>query len=678
MSGEMRRGTRVRAGTIRFTFDGREYLGQPGDTAASALLAQGVRSMRPQRQISPSARPADRGPRGAERAAHGRPPPGRHSERSGAAARASRRAGAAQPESLADAALGILPRCCRPAAACSAPAFTTRPSSGRPWRTYEPIIRRLAGLGEAPGGMRAAAGCGRASVAATCWSPARAPRGSPPRARQRAPARASCCASASRCAAASSSSRTARIDGQPALEWVASTLAELAGARRAGADATRRWSAASGGEMIAHAEPGGLPGANTHVPHPAARLRHRDGRRRAPDRIRRQRPAGRHAARCRGALPRALRRARRRASPCCSPTTTACTRPRCAWRPAACGVRAIVDTRGEAHAGDRRGGVARPTRSAAEPSASRATPSRRPRAARGYAPRAWRRSAGRARRGASPATPPAERRLVAGVHAGLQEGGTRAVLGRARRLHRRRSAAVASIAQVRRTAISSSAPCSPTATRPASGRRRRAGVRCSPASSVPGRGDVRPRLAPFWRSPAPRAAEKRQFVDLQNDVTVADLRQALAEGFADIEHVKRYTTLGFGTDQGATSGVLGAAILAELKGEGLAAVGTSRPRPPFQPVTSALARGSAHRRAPFASRGARRCMTGTRPTAACSSRGLVDAAALLPLQRRRRVCGGHRGGAPRAPNPAASSTARRLARSKSPDPMRPLSSTRCI
>jgi len=34
------------------------------------------------------------------------------------------------------------------------------------------------------------------------------------------------------------------------------------------------------------------------------------------------------------------------------------------------------------------------------------------------------------------------------------------------------------------------------------------------------------KLEPFWRSPAPRAQEKRQFVDLQNDVTVADLRQA--------------------------------------------------------------------------------------------------------------------------------------------------------
>ena len=104
-------------------------------------------------------------------------------------------------------------------------------------------------------------------------------------------------------------------------------------------------------------------------------------------------------------------------------------------------------------------------------------------------------------------------------------------------------------------------------------------------------GDPAPQVTPFWRSPAPRAAEKRQFVDLQNDVTVADLRQALAEGFIDIEHVKRYTTLGVGTEQGRTGGVLGAGILADLKGEPLATVGASRSRPPYHPLTLAAIAG---------------------------------------------------------------------------------------
>lgn len=97
--------------------------------------------------------------------------------------------------------------------------------------------------------------------------------------------------------------------------------------------------------------------------------------------------------------------------------------------------------------------------------------------------------------------------------------------------------------------------------------------------------DPAPRLGTFWRSAAPRSAEKRQFVDYQNDVTVADLRQALEEGFLDIEHVKRYTTLGVGTEQGRTGGLVGAGIVAEMKGESVSQVGTSRSRPPYHPVT---------------------------------------------------------------------------------------------
>jgi len=40
-----RKGTRLGAGALQFTFDGRPLPGQQGDTAASALLANGVRAM---------------------------------------------------------------------------------------------------------------------------------------------------------------------------------------------------------------------------------------------------------------------------------------------------------------------------------------------------------------------------------------------------------------------------------------------------------------------------------------------------------------------------------------------------------------------------------------------------------------------------------------------------------
>ena len=111
----------------------------------------------------------------------------------------------------------------------------------------------------------------------------------------------------------------------------------------------------------------------------------------------------------------------------------------------------------------------------------------------------------------------------------------------------------------------------------------------SPAADISGapigQGDGAPNLLPFWRSPASRADEKRQFVDFQNDVTVADLRQALVEGFVDIEHIKRYTTLGIGTEQGRTGGALGAAIIAELAGTAAQSMRASRARPPYRSVS---------------------------------------------------------------------------------------------
>ncbi|GIR55585.1 MAG: hypothetical protein CM15mP62_30560 [Rhodospirillaceae bacterium] len=43
--------------------------------------------------------------------------------------------------------------------------------------------------------------------------------------------------------------------------------------------------------------------------------------------------------------------------------------------------------------------------------------------------------------------------------------------------------------------------------------------------------------------------ERKKFVDLQDDVTESDIRLAHREGYVSVEHLKRYTTLGMGTDQ---------------------------------------------------------------------------------------------------------------------------------
>ena len=76
----------------------------------------------------------------------------------------------------------------------------------------------------------------------------------------------------------------------------------------------------------------------------------------------------------------------------------------------------------------------------------------------------------------------------------------------------------------------------------------------------------------------------KAFVDFQHDVTTNDIRLAYQEGYRSIEHLKRYTTLGMGTDQGKTSNMAGLAIMAELCGQTPDAVGTTVFRPPFEPI----------------------------------------------------------------------------------------------
>jgi sarcosine oxidase subunit alpha len=91
-------------------------------------------------------------------------------------------------------------------------------------------------------------------------------------------------------------------------------------------------------------------------------------------------------------------------------------------------------------------------------------------------------------------------------------------------------------------------------------------------------------VMPLWSVPAGRKSAKR-FVDLQNDVTVNDIALAAREGYQAIEHLKRYTTLGMGTDQGKTSNIVGLALMAEQLGVPIPSVGTTTFRPPYTPVT---------------------------------------------------------------------------------------------
>lgn len=93
-----------------------------------------------------------------------------------------------------------------------------------------------------------------------------------------------------------------------------------------------------------------------------------------------------------------------------------------------------------------------------------------------------------------------------------------------------------------------------------------------------------------WSVPT-RSSRAKAFVDFQNDVTAKDLGIAVHEGFQSIEHVKRFTTTGMGTDQGKTSNVNALAIVAAKRGITIPAVGTTTFRMPYTPVPFGMLAG---------------------------------------------------------------------------------------
>jgi len=94
--------------------------------------------------------------------------------------------------------------------------------------------------------------------------------------------------------------------------------------------------------------------------------------------------------------------------------------------------------------------------------------------------------------------------------------------------------------------------------------------------------------------PTPRdPARIKAFVDFQNDVTARDIRLAVREGFRSIEHIKRYTTTGMATDQGKTSNLNGLQIASTALGLPVVDIGLTTFRPPYTPQTFGALAGHA-------------------------------------------------------------------------------------
>jgi sarcosine oxidase subunit alpha len=110
--------------------------------------------------------------------------------------------------------------------------------------------------------------------------------------------------------------------------------------------------------------------------------------------------------------------------------------------------------------------------------------------------------------------------------------------------------------------------------------------------------------APAARRAAPRAATgnaaaptpgsgKFAFADFQNDVTASDISLAVREGFGAVEHLKRYTTAGMATDQGKLANPATLPLLAAARGVGVGDLGHTTYRAPYTPVTFGSLAGAA-------------------------------------------------------------------------------------
>ena len=90
----------------------------------------------------------------------------------------------------------------------------------------------------------------------------------------------------------------------------------------------------------------------------------------------------------------------------------------------------------------------------------------------------------------------------------------------------------------------------------------------------------------IWLLPShKRVSKTKSFVDFQNDSTSSDIKLALREGFKSIEHVKRYTTTGMGTDQGKLGNMHALGIISETANAKMGELGTTTFRPPYTPLT---------------------------------------------------------------------------------------------
>jgi sarcosine oxidase, subunit alpha len=75
----------------------------------------------------------------------------------------------------------------------------------------------------------------------------------------------------------------------------------------------------------------------------------------------------------------------------------------------------------------------------------------------------------------------------------------------------------------------------------------------------------------------------KNFIDFDEDLSVKDIVHSIADGYDDIQLIKRYTTVGIGPSQGRHSNLNTIRVAAKMRGRPIEAIGTTTFRPPLIP-----------------------------------------------------------------------------------------------
>ena len=77
----------------------------------------------------------------------------------------------------------------------------------------------------------------------------------------------------------------------------------------------------------------------------------------------------------------------------------------------------------------------------------------------------------------------------------------------------------------------------------------------------------------------------KEFIDFDEDLQIKDILNAAADGYEELELVKRFSTVGMGPSQGRHSALATARLLASVTGRSVAQTGVTTARPPFSAET---------------------------------------------------------------------------------------------